>query len=131
MKKETKTGGSGKAATPASFRAYLARQPADVRATLEKLIIAVRAVLPDAEEGVSYGMPAFRYRGRPLAGFAAFTAHCSYFPMSGAVVDTHRADLEGYVTSKGAVQFTVGKPLPAALIGKLVKARIAEIDGKT
>jgi uncharacterized protein YdhG (YjbR/CyaY superfamily) len=105
---------------------YLARLPDDKRATLEKIRNAIRAAAPHAEEGMSYGMPAF-ILGRPIAGYAAHARHCSYHPMSGEIVAALAKDLEGYETTKGGIRFPIGKPLPAALIRKLVKARLAEI----
>jgi uncharacterized protein YdhG (YjbR/CyaY superfamily) len=108
--------------------AYLARLSQDKRATLEKVRQAIRAAAPEAEEGMSYGMPAF-IQGKPIAGYAAAASHCSYYPMSGAITAALSADLKNYDTSKGAIRFPIGKPPPAALIRKLVKARLAEIDG--
>jgi uncharacterized protein YdhG (YjbR/CyaY superfamily) len=107
--------------------AYLASVPADTRAALQKLRKAIGAAAPRAEEGFSYGLPAFRLDGRPLVCFAAATNHCSFFPMSPAVIRAHAADLTDYETSKGTIRFSAGKPLPAALVRKLVKARIAEL----
>jgi uncharacterized protein YdhG (YjbR/CyaY superfamily) len=106
--------------------AYLARLSADKRATLESVRKAIRAAAPQAREGLSYGMPAF-IQGQPIAGYAASARHCSYYPMSGAVTSALEADLEGYETSKGTIRFPVGKPPSAALIRKLVRARLAEI----
>jgi len=107
---------------------YLAGVPADARAALEKLRKAIRAAASTAEEGISYQMPAFKYQGRPLAYFAAFTNHCSFFPTSTAVIDGHKDELKPYPTSKGTIQFPTDRPLPAALVRKLVRARIAEIE---
>lgn len=107
---------------------YLSKLSTDKRATLEKVRKAIRAAAPDAEEGVSYGLPAF-IQGKPIAGYGASANHCAYYPMSGAIVEKMKAELNGYKTSKGAIQFPIGKPLPAALIKKLVKARLAEIAG--
>lgn len=106
--------------------AYLAKLAPDQRATLEKVRAAIRAAAPDAEEGMSYGMPCFT-QGKVIAGYAASTKHCSYHPMSGTVVSTLAQELSGYETSKGTIRFPVGKPLPKPLIRKLVKARLAEI----
>ena len=100
----------------------------DKRATLEKVRRAIRAAAPAAEEGMSYGMPAF-IQGKPIAGYAAGANHCAYYPMSGEITTALAAELEGYETSKGAIRFPVGKPLPATLIRKLVRARLAEIEG--
>ncbi len=106
--------------------AYLANLSADKRATLEKVRNAIRAAAPDAEERMSYGMPAF-IQGKPIAGYSASAAHCSYFPMSGAITAALAADLKKYDVSKGGFKFPIGKPPPATLIRKLVKARLAEI----
>lgn len=105
---------------------YLANLDDDKRATLERVRAAIRAAAPEAEEGMSYGMPAF-IQGKPIAGYAAHAAHCSYHPMSGDVVGELAKDLEGYETTKGGVRFPIGEPLPAGLVRKLVKARLAEI----
>lgn len=106
--------------------AYLAKLSADKRATLEKVRKAIRAAAPDAEEAMSYGMPVF-IQGKPIAGYAASAGHCAYFPMSGAITAKLADALEGYEVSKGGFRFPVGKPPPAALIRKLVAARLAEI----
>jgi uncharacterized protein YdhG (YjbR/CyaY superfamily) len=112
---------------PATFDDCLADATPQQRAALEKVCKAIRAAAPDAEEGVSYGMAAFRLNGKPIAGLSASKDHCSYFPMSGKVVAALKDDLEDYDTSKGTIRFLANKPLPAALVRKLVKARIAEI----
>ena len=84
---------------------------------------------PDAEEGLSYGLPAFRLKGRPLACFAAATNHCSLYPMSATVVGTLASELAAYATSKGTIRFTPEKPLPSALVRKIIKTRMAELAG--
>ena len=106
---------------------YLASLRPDQRAALEKVRRAVRAAAPGAEESWSYGLPAFRLGGKPIAGFAAHADHCSYYPMSGNVVAALRDALTRYETSKGAIRFSPGSVPPAALIRKLVQARIAEL----
>jgi uncharacterized protein YdhG (YjbR/CyaY superfamily) len=106
---------------------YLAAQPADKRAALEKLRNAIRAAAPRAEEAVSYGLPAFRLNDRPLVCFAAAANHCSLYPMSPAVIRAHAGDLKRYEISKGTIRFSPERPLPAALVRKIVKARIAEL----
>jgi 3-methyladenine DNA glycosylase AlkD/uncharacterized protein YdhG (YjbR/CyaY superfamily) len=106
--------------------AYLAKLSVDKRATLEKVRQAIRAAAPHAEEGMSYGMPAF-IEGKPIAGYSASADHCSYFPMSGAITAAFADELTKYEVSKGGVRFPIGKPPPAALIRKLVNARRAEI----
>jgi uncharacterized protein YdhG (YjbR/CyaY superfamily) len=112
----------------AAIDAYLASLPEDKRATLQRVRKAISAAAPRAEEGVSYGLPAFRLNGRPLVAFSASTNHCSFYPMSPAVIRAHRADLAGYETSKGTIRFPVGHPLPAAVVRTLVRARIAELE---
>jgi uncharacterized protein YdhG (YjbR/CyaY superfamily) len=106
--------------------AYLAKLSADKRATLEKVRKAIRGAAPKAEEGMSYGMPAF-IQGKPIAGYAASARHCAYYPMSGAIVEALKVELKGYETSKGAIRFPIGQAPSATLIRKLVKARLAEI----
>src|SRR5688572_28808363 len=119
--------GSNTMMTPNNdVESYLARLSPDKRATLEKVSKAIRSAAPQAREALSYGMPAF-IQDKPIAGYAASTGHCSYYPMSGAVTSALEADLGGYETSKGAIRFPIGKPLPATLVRKLVKARLAEI----
>jgi uncharacterized protein YdhG (YjbR/CyaY superfamily) len=110
--------------------AYLEQLSPEKRATLERVRKAIRAAAPEAEEGMSYGMPAF-IQGKPIAGYAASANHCAYYPMSGSVVAALASDLEGYETSKGAIRFPIGKPLPATLIRKLVRARLADLAGAT
>jgi len=105
---------------------YLASLPATQRATLQKLRKAISLAAPDAEEGFSYGLPAFRIDGRPLVCFAVTAKHCSLYPMSPAVIREHARDLKKYETSKGTIRFAA--PLPATLVKKLVKARIAELQ---
>jgi uncharacterized protein YdhG (YjbR/CyaY superfamily) len=112
---------------PATIDEYFAPLPADQRAALQKLRKAVKAAAPKAEECINYGLAAFRMNGKSIAGLGASANHLSYYPMSGSITNTLAADLKGYETSKGAIRFPVNKPLPATLVRKLVKARIAEI----
>ena len=104
---------------------YLAKLSDDKRAALEKLRKTIRAAAPQAEECISYQMPAFRLNGM-LVGFGATANHCAFYPMSASTVAAHKEELQGYDTSKGTIRFQPDKPLPAALVRKLVKARIAE-----
>ena len=97
---------------------------------MNKIRAAIRAAAPaEATEAIGYGMPTFRYKGA-LVGFAAFSDHCSFFPMSGSVIEAFRSELKAYETSKGTIRFPVDKPLPAALVKKLVKARVAQNESK-
>jgi uncharacterized protein YdhG (YjbR/CyaY superfamily) len=105
---------------------YLAGLPDDTRAALERLRKIIHAVAPRAEECISYGLPAFRLDGKPLVAFGASRNHCALYPMSGAAVGAHESELKDYSTSKGTVRFQPDKPLPAALVRKLVKYRMAE-----
>ena len=115
---------------PKDVDEYLAGVPEPARTTLNKIRATIRSVVPpEATEGISYGMPAFKYKG-PLMGYAAFARHCSLFPMSGSVIEAFQDDLKGYHTSKGTIQFAMDKPLPAALVKKLVRARIAQNELK-
>lgn len=102
---------------------YLALQPEKVRDVLEKLRQTIKSSAPEAEEVISYGLPAFRYHGM-LVYFAAFKNHCSFFP--GSIVEKMKNELKNYKTSKGTIQFTAEKPLPAALVKKIIKARVKE-----
>jgi uncharacterized protein YdhG (YjbR/CyaY superfamily) len=114
--------------TPKDIDSYLAGVPEDMRPALETLRKAIRAAAPEAEESIGYQMPAFKYKGKPLAYFAAFKSHCSFFPASGAVIDANKDALKPYKTAKGTIQFPPDKPLPATLVRRMVKARIAEIE---
>jgi uncharacterized protein YdhG (YjbR/CyaY superfamily) len=104
----------------------LAGLSAENRAALQKVRRAVHAAARTAEECISYGMPAFRLNGTLIAGFKAAASHCSFHPMSGDTVATLKDDLAGYDTSRGTIRFPARTGLPATLIRKLVKARIAE-----
>ena len=109
---------------------YLARCPEPHRTTLEKIRAAIGSVVPkEATEKISYGMPSFHYKGG-LVAYAAFKEHCSFFPMSGRLIEEFAGELKAYKTSKGTIQFAVDKPLPAALVKKMVKARIAQNEAK-
>jgi uncharacterized protein YdhG (YjbR/CyaY superfamily) len=114
---------------PTTIDEYLAGLTADKRAALQKIRTAIQAALPNGEECLAYGMPAFRLNGRCLVAFRAAANHCSFHPMSGATVAALQAELAGYDTSTGTIRFEPSKPLPARLIAKLVKARIEENRG--
>ena len=97
-------------------------------ASLEKLRKTIKSAAPKAEECISYGIAAFRLNGM-LVGFGATAKHCAFYLMSGSMVEAHQNELKDYDTSKGTIRFSADKPLPAALVRKLVKARIAENGG--
>lgn len=121
---------AGGTKAPKDIDQYLARIPEPARGTLEKLRALIRSVAPrEATEAISYGMPAFRYKGG-LVAFAAFNEHCSLFPMNAGLIQTFRNELKDFYTAKGTVRFTVDKPLPAALVRKIVKARVAQNEAK-
>ena len=106
---------------------YLAGLEEPKRTTLEQLRRTILDVVPDAEQCISYGMPAFRVEGSVVAGFAAFKNHLSYLPHSGGVFRQLPAEVAGYRTSSGALQFAVDKPLPRALVSKLIEVRLEEV----
>jgi uncharacterized protein YdhG (YjbR/CyaY superfamily) len=105
---------------------YLAKLSGERLEALQQLRRTIRSILPRAEECISYGLPAFRLGDDVLAGFAATSKGCSYYPFSSLTLTTLAPELSGYVTSKGALQFDPKKPLPVALVRKLIKARRAE-----
>lgn len=106
--------------------AYLGKVPEPARTTLEKLRATIRSVVPpETTEKLSYGMPAFHYKGG-LVAYAAFKNHCSFFPMQASLIDEMKDELKAYRTAKGTLQFPQDMPLPATLVKKMVKARIAE-----
>jgi uncharacterized protein YdhG (YjbR/CyaY superfamily) len=111
--------------------ATLAALPADQRAALQHLRETIRVAATGAEEGISYGAPAFRYKGRPLVTYNAAKAHCAFYCMSPALMVEREAQLVGFDTSKGTIRFTPDKPLPDALVADIVRARLAEIDAAT
>jgi len=130
MKKATeKTVGKANSAT-GEVEAYLAKVPEPARTTLEKLRATIRSIVPpDTTEKLSYGIPSFHYKGG-LVAYAAFKKHCSFFPMQASLIDEMNDELKNYRTAKGTLQFPQDKPLPPALVKKMVKARIAENDRK-
>jgi uncharacterized protein YdhG (YjbR/CyaY superfamily) len=103
---------------------YLEALEEPKRGTLTLLRRRILDVLPDAEQGISYGVPAFRVRGKTIAGFAAFKNHLSYLPHSGSVFPQLEDELKGYSTSSGALRFGVDQPLPAPLVEKLIAVRL-------
>jgi uncharacterized protein YdhG (YjbR/CyaY superfamily) len=121
MKKSAK-----RKAVPKTIDEYLAKVPEPQRTTLAKVREVIQSVLPaEATEVISYRIPCVKYKGM-LVGYAAFTGHCSLFGMSSTLLGPLKEELKNYSTSKGTIRFAVDKPLPAALIKKLVKSAIAE-----
>jgi uncharacterized protein YdhG (YjbR/CyaY superfamily) len=114
------------AGRPQTHEEYLAALSEDKRAALEELRKTIREAAPGAEERISYQLPAFRLDGKMLVAYGATAKHCAFYLMSSSTVEDHKDELEGYDTSKGTIRFQVDEPLPADLVRKLVKARIAE-----
>lgn len=113
------------------IKTYLAEQPPKARAALRKMRAAIRSTARDAVDGFSYRMPVARLDGKVLVWYAGFKNHTSLFPIGDAIRHKHAADLEGYETSKGTVRFPLSKPLPVALVKRLVKARMDELRSKS
>lgn len=111
--------------------AYLAALTADARRSLQRLRRDVKAAAPGAEDSISYGLPSLRLNGRPLVCYKATRSHCSFHPMSAAVIRAHAKELKAYSTSPGTVRFAPGKALPVALVRKLVRTRMAELRNRS
>lgn len=107
---------------------YLAALDEPKRGTLEQLRRTILEVIPDAEQCISYGMPAFKLDGKAVAGFAAFKNHLSYFPHSGSVLAELADDLVGYTASKGTLRFPIDTPLPKTLVKRLITVRRGQLD---
>ena len=105
---------------------YLANVSEEQRAALQKLRKLIKSAAPKAEECISYGLAAFRLDGKPLVAFGASANHCAFFPMDSTTVAAHKDELKRYETSKGTIRFLPERPLPAALVRKIVKSRIAD-----
>jgi uncharacterized protein YdhG (YjbR/CyaY superfamily) len=110
---------------------YLLALDEPKRATLSDLRDTIAAIVPDAEQCISYGLPAFKLRGKTIAGFAAFKNHLSYLPHSGSVLSLLAAETAAYTKTKGSLHFPVEQSLPRELVKKLLDARIAEAFGAT
>ncbi|MGB2621657.1 MAG: DUF1801 domain-containing protein [Candidatus Acidiferrum sp.] len=115
---------------PKTVDEYLTRVPAPARAALNKMRATIQSAMPpDATETISYKIPAFKSSKGVLVWFAAFSGHLSLFPTA-SVIAAFQDELKSFSTSKGTIHFPAGKPLPVALIKKLVKARVAQIESK-
>jgi uncharacterized protein YdhG (YjbR/CyaY superfamily) len=108
---------------------YLAALDEPKRGTLSQLRATIVSLVPDAEQGMSYGLPAFKLRGKTIAGFAAFTHHLSYLPHSGSVISRLGEETEAYAKTKGSLHFPVDAPLPENLVKKLLDTRITDAFG--
>jgi uncharacterized protein YdhG (YjbR/CyaY superfamily) len=128
--KSVKHGGAAKNnSAPKTVDEYLDAIPEPARSTLDTIRATIRAAAPpESIEIISYGMPGFKH-GEVLMWYAGFAKHCSLFP-SAAVIEAFKKELKGFVISKGTIQFTTDKPLPAALVKKMVKARVAHIKSQ-
>ena len=115
---------------PTSVQEYLSWQSDEQRAALDRLRAAIRAAAPEATEGISYSMAAFKLGGRGLVCYAAFKDHYSLFPMSGQVVADHAEELGARATGKGTIRFSYDERLPVAMVKKIVKTRVAEMEAK-
>jgi uncharacterized protein YdhG (YjbR/CyaY superfamily) len=117
-------------APPKDIDEYLAGVLEPARSTLETLRALLRRLAPaEATETISYGIPTFKYKGS-LVAFAAFTNHCSLFPMNASLIKAFAKELKSYETSKGTIRFAVDKPLPAALVKRIVAARVTDNETK-
>lgn len=110
---------------PDTVDAYLAQVPAHFAEALEVLRALIRQTVPDAEEGIGYGIPTYKWRG-PLVSFGAAAKHCAFYGMSPKVLASFADELKGFSTSPGTVRFTPEKPIPEALVVAIIKARMAE-----
>ena len=109
---------------------YLATLDEPKRATLTSVRDTIMAIVPEAEQCISYEMPAFKLRGKTIAGFAAFKSHLSYLPRSGSVIPQLTDETAAYTSTKGLLHFPVDEPLPEALVRELLEVRMAEAIGK-
>lgn len=111
---------------PTTIDDYLAGVDADKRAALQALRETIHAAAPEAQECISYQMPSFRLKTGMLVSFGAWKNHCALYPLSAAVIREHASELAGFDTDKGTIRFTPDRPLPEALVRKLVAARVGE-----
>ena len=109
--------------------AYLAALPADQRDLLEGVRATVRRLVPDAEDTISYDMPAFKLDGRFLVSYAGWKRHCSFYPLTESFLAAHAAELEGFGRTKGSIHFTAAKPLPPDLLDDLIRSRVDDVRG--
>ena len=115
---------------PKSVEAYFKSLPEGQRPALQKLRETIADAVPEAEEGITYSMPGFLLGGHGFVAYAAFKDHYSFFPMSSEAVEKHRDELGSRVTGKGTISFEYGRPLPTALVKKVVRTRLHEATAK-
>lgn len=133
MKEQKKAAPPRMGAPAKTVEAYLAAVPEDTRAALEKLRRQIRALLPGSTEQISYGMPMVRHNGRMLVAYAARKGGGSFYGLSASLLGPMSAEIEAMgfaLGGKGTVHFTAKKPLPAALVKRLVKARLAQVEAE-
>ena len=111
-----------------SVTAYLEPLPAEQRAALERVREQLAALLPAAEESISYGIPTFKLNGRAVVWYAAWKNHLSLYPLTDTFLQSHAAELEAYRRTKGSIHFTPDAPLPEALLEELVRSRLADLE---
>jgi uncharacterized protein YdhG (YjbR/CyaY superfamily) len=130
MKKAKPKNATSRMISAATVEEYFANVREPQLSLLQKVRATIRKAAPaETVETISYGMPTFKYQGS-LVCYAAFSDHCSLFPMGSEAIDKFKTELRGFETAKGTIRFTVGKPLPASLITKIVKFRVARNEGK-
>ena len=115
---------------PKSVEAYFRSLPPEQRPALQRLRETIAAAAPEAEEGITYSMPGFLLDGHGLVSYAAFNDHYSFFPMGSEAIEVHRTELGSRVTGKGTIRFEYGERLPAALVKKVVRTRLAQATVK-
>ncbi len=113
---------------PTSVEDYFSTLDPKTKSDLNKLRERIKKIVPEAKDGISYGMPALLYKGKAIAGYGAFKDHYSYFPMSGSVVGKLQNELKEYKTLKGTVSYPIGDELPDDILKKLLQTRMKEID---
>lgn len=114
-------------ATDPRVDAYLAALPTDQRQLLEDVRATVRRLVPDAEETISYDMPAFKLDGRFLVSYAGWKRHCSLYPLTDSFLAAHATAIEGFGRTKGSIHFTAARPLPSDVLDELIRARVADV----
>jgi uncharacterized protein YdhG (YjbR/CyaY superfamily) len=114
-----------------TFDDYLNALPNDQKEALEKMRQVIKGIVPEAEEGISYGLAAFRLNGKPLVALGGADQHCAFYPMSSSTVAAFQTELKGFQTSTGTIRFQASNPIPDPLLQKLVMARIAENEARS